>query len=235
MLQGKARLVVLFATILLPWRIRRLLYIRLFGWRIAPSARIGRSFVDVDRLTMAPGSSIGHLNVIRNMPLLEVGEGSGIHQWNWITTSAEFDGPPPGEGRFRGLKMGSYSAILLRHYLDCSGGITIGNSAALAGVRSTLLTHQANAYAGYVMTAPIEIGEYCLISSDVRITPGSVVPPRSIVAMGAVVTGALPEAGGLYGGVPAKLLRSNVGVGGWFSRVRGQLPTDPRETRTEGR
>jgi acetyltransferase-like isoleucine patch superfamily enzyme len=225
---------LLACTIALPWSIRRRLYARFLGWHLAPTARIGFSYVDADRLTMAAGSRIGHLNVIRNLRILEIGEGSLMGQWNWLTVASEFDEPAPPSGGFRGLRLGNYVAIVSRHYLDCSGGITIGDNTLIAGVRSTFLTHQVDTEAGTYGTLPISIGEFCLVSANVCFTPGSVLPARSVVAMGAVVTGTLEVEGALYGGVPARVIRTGIGGGRYFSRERGNLPVSPDDRRGGG-
>lgn len=218
------------ASIALPWSVRRRLYIRFLGWRLAPSARIGLSYVDAGQLSMAEGSRIGPLNVIRNVPLVQLGEGSLIGQWNWLTVAVELGSLAPLAGEFRGLKLGNYSAISSRHYLDCAGGITIGDGSVLAGVRSTLLTHQADVATATEVTAPIVIGDRCVVSANVSITPGAVVPPRCVVAMGAVVTGRLEEEGALYAGVPARVVRRDIGSGQFFSRKRGAVGIGPAES-----
>lgn len=231
MLSARGRKVLVAATIVLPWSLRRRLYIRLLGWRLAPSARIGLSYIDAAHVAMAEGSWIGHLNVVRNLPLLQMGEDSAIGQWNWLASAEVYDSAVPPTGGFRGLKMAGYTAISSRHYLDCSGGITMGTGSMLAGVRSTLLTHQIDVAAGTSGTSPIEIGEYSLVSSNVKITPGALVPARCLVAMGAVVTGRLQEEGALYAGVPARVVRRDIGSGRFFSRVRGFVSIAPGESR----
>ncbi len=227
LITGRGRKILLAATIALPWSIRRRLYIRVLGWRLAPTARIGLSYVDAAELTMAEGSRIGHFNVIRNVMLLELGEGSVIGQWNWLTAAIEFGSLAPPAGGFRGLKLGSYSAIASRHYLDSSGGIAIGHGSALAGVRSTLLTHEADVAAATIRAAPIEIGDHCLVSSNVNFTPGAIIPSRCVVAMGAVVTGRLQEEDALYAGVPARVVRRDIGSGHFFRRKLGATAIPP--------
>lgn len=231
MLGARGRKVLVAATIVLPWRLRCFLYVRLLGWRLAPSARIGFSYVDAAQVTMAPGARIGHFNVVRNLALLQMGEDSTIGQWNWLTMAAHYDSPAPPAGGFRGLKLGSYSAIVSRHYLDCAGGIAIGHDSVLAGVRSTLVTHHMDVVAATESSVPIEIGDLCIVSSCVSVTAGAVIPNRCVVAMGAVVTGRLPEEGALYAGVPARVVRRGIDSGRFFTCQRSARRLGPGERR----
>ncbi|MFL5679353.1 MAG: hypothetical protein ACJ77B_01985 [Chloroflexota bacterium] len=228
------RSLFLAATILLPWRMRRYLYVRLLGWHLAPTARIGLSYVNAKMVSMADGSRIGPLNVVRNLSLLEMGPGSSIGQWNWLTQAPEFTSAFGAGGSFRGLKLGDHAAVVSRHYLDCSGGITIGNGALIAGVRSTFITHQVEIVAGTLGTAPILVGEQCITSANVCFAPGSVLPDRSVVAMGAVVVGELTDQGAMYAGVPARVVRHGIDGGRWFSRKRGYLGVAPADVLTPG-
>lgn len=57
---------------------------------------------------------------------------------------------------------------------------------------------------------PIIIGENVWVGCRATILKGSNVPDGSIIASGALVAGDLKEINGMYGGVPAKLLRSGV-------------------------
>ena len=54
---------------------------------------------------------------------------------------------------------------------------------------------------------PVRIGDYCFIGSNARLTPGSVLVDRCVVAMGAVVVGELTQSETLYAGVPAKPIK----------------------------
>jgi acetyltransferase-like isoleucine patch superfamily enzyme len=54
---------------------------------------------------------------------------------------------------------------------------------------------------------PITLGDRVFLGTRVTLLPGAVIEDDCVVAAGAVVTGHL-GAGGFYGGVPAKLIRS---------------------------
>lgn len=200
-----------------PGRLKRAALRYLFGWEIDESAWIGVSvFMNVKHARIGSGARIGHGNVLRNLLYLELGEGAAIGRWNWITAAQAFLDQPQAEDRGR-LVVGPHAGITLRHYIDCPGGIEVGAFTTLAGVRSTILTHQIDIRSNYQITLPVKIGSYCYIGSDVRIVPGSKIPDRCVVAMGSVVAGELPESDMLYGGVPARPLKK-VDEGAYFSR-----------------
>jgi acetyltransferase-like isoleucine patch superfamily enzyme len=216
---------VVVATIWFPWPLRRILYRGLFHWRIEAGASIGLSLVDARRLRLRRGARIGHFNVIRQMSIVELGEGTTIGQWNWITAAPDL---AFGGGGY--LSVGHDSAITSRHYIDCSGGVRIGSYTTLAGVRTVILSHQIDVTQNVQTTAPVEVGDYVLVSSNVCMTPGSRVPGSCVIAMGAVVVGSLPAEGALYAGVPAKLKRRGIGDGAYFARSEGVVRRGTRLT-----
>ncbi len=210
------RLGVVLATIWLPWRVRRILYRGLLHWTIDTGASIGLSLVDAHRLRLRRGARIGHFNVIRQMSVVDLGAGTTIGQWNWITATPELSS---GGGGY--LIIGHDTAITSRHYIDCSGGVRIGDYSTVAGVRTVVLSHQIDVAHNAQTTAPVELGDYVLISSNVCLTPGSRIPSSSLIAMGAVVVGTLEAEGALYAGVPAVLKRRGIGDGAYFTRTEG--------------
>lgn len=216
--------------VLLPWTLRRLLYRRLLGWEIHSTARVGLSLIDAATVRLGPGSRIGHFTVFRNLAKLELHSYATVGNWNWCSSAAMFDSDSAeidGRQPFRGLTIGAHSAITSRHYVDCSGGVTIGQFSIVGGVRSTVLSHQIDFDRSIQTTRPVSIGDYCFVSSNVSITPGSHIPSRSVVAMGSVVVGVLSEEGMLYAGIPARPIRGRIDTGNFFARRRGRvgLPT----------
>ena len=55
---------------------------------------------------------------------------------------------------------------------------------------------------------PVYIGEGTWIAANVTICPGSNIPERCIIAAGSVVVGNLNEADCLYGGIPARKIKT---------------------------
>jgi acetyltransferase-like isoleucine patch superfamily enzyme len=223
MKRSKARLLLTIALAPMPPGLKRLAMGRFLGARIDKSARIGLSIVDSDVLEMGPGSRIGHLTVLRGLRRTRLGAGAVVGNFNWMTASPMFRAQS-AEGSEAGcFTLGRESAVTSRHYVDCSGGVNIGEYTTVAGVRSTILSHQIDLAAGVQSTRATRIGDYCFVSSNVCLTPGARIPDRSVIAMGAVVVGDLAPAGALYGGVPARVLRATVDTGSYFRRTRGHV------------
>jgi acetyltransferase-like isoleucine patch superfamily enzyme len=220
------RLCVALATVWLPWPARRVFYRNLLHWTIDDGASIGLSLVDTRRLHLRPHARIGHFNVIRQMAAVDIGAGATIGQWNWITASPELANE---EGGY--LFVGRESAITSRHYIDCSGGVRIGDHTTIAGVRSVVLSHQIDVVENVQSVDPVEIGSYVLMSSNVCVTPGSHIPSSCVIAMGAVVIGKLDTEGALYAGVPATLKRRGLEAGAYFARTEGVVRPPSRPTR----
>src|SRR5687768_12753002 len=102
--------------LLLPQRLKHVFARRVLGWDIHPTAFIGRSLIQVRKVTMGPYSTIGALNVFRDVDELRMGEGTNIAARNRII------GVPPGAAIFRdqpnrdpSLVMGDYSIITVGH------------------------------------------------------------------------------------------------------------------------
>jgi len=206
----------------LPGTWKRLVYRHVFKYEVHDTARIRICFIDADRVTLGANSAIGHFTVIRHLPELHLGDHATIGQWNWITcgeffTSGESEVPPPAQ---QGLFIDRHAALTSRHYVDCAGGVFIGAFTTVAGVRSTIMTHQIN-MEGRQVCAPVRIGDFCYIGSDVKFVPGATVPDRSVVGMGAVVAGELPDCEGLYVGVPARFVRT-IEQSEYFTRTVGR-------------
>ena len=223
----RLRTLLALAILPLPFRVKRLVLVGLLGAVMDKSARIGLSLIDCEQLVMGEGSRIGHLNVLRGMRQVRIGPGATVENLNWITASSMFlDRPDPMLEKASFL-LGRESAVTSRHYIDCSGGVRIGQFTIVGGVRSTILSHQIDLSHGVQTSARTEIGDYCFVSSNVCVAPGSRIPNRSVIAMGGVVVGELSTPGALYGGVPARVLRRSVDGGRYFHRKRGFVGRTP--------
>jgi acetyltransferase-like isoleucine patch superfamily enzyme len=210
------------AAVFLPFALKRFIYTRLLGWRVDPAARVGFSYLDAESVVLEAGARIGHITVVRELETLHVASRGEIGNWNWITAArALVSSRSDGSGAAASFRIEREAALTHRHYVDCTGGITIGELATVAGVRSTLLTHQIDPATARQTTASIWIGDRSLVSSNVCITPGARVPARSLVAMGSVVLPGLTEEGVLYAGVPARMTSSDLQGARYFSRERG--------------
>lgn len=112
-----------------------------------------------------------------------------------------------------GLIMGDGSSLSPGCYIGCSGGVTIGEKTMLGpGVRVFAEDHvmsdpSLDVKSQGVEWSPITIGSGCWIASGVTITSGVTIGDGAVVAAGAVVTRDVP-AGAVYGGIPARELKS---------------------------
>lgn len=211
------------ATMLLPWAIRRPLLVKLYGYEIHPTARIGLSWFRPRELKMEAHSRIGHLNVCKGLDRVELGEHAVIEKLNWIY------GFPSGiaehftlDGeRVPSLLVGDHSAITSRHIIDCTNTIRIGRFATVAGYRSQFLTHSIDIQISRQRSKPILIGDYTFVGTSVVILGGSILPDRSVLAAGAVLNKELRDPGYLYAGVPAKAVKKIERDALYFSREIG--------------
>jgi acyl-[acyl carrier protein]--UDP-N-acetylglucosamine O-acyltransferase len=194
--------------------------LRCLGWTIGDGVHIGPCLVFmVDHVDLGGGAWIRSFNVVKDLAALTIGEHAGIGHWNWVTASRQL-----GEaGAPCLLHLGPHSAITSRHYIDCSGGIRVGTHTTIAGVRSTLFTHGISWKSCAQTFSPIEIGDYCLISSNVQVSPGTVVGSRIVVGMGATIAGRLLDPG-LYIQSRATLVKSDL-EGEYFRREEGHIGT----------
>jgi UDP-3-O-[3-hydroxymyristoyl] glucosamine N-acyltransferase len=179
----------------------------------------------VDSVVLGPGSAIGPFNVFRDIKVVSIGEASVIGQWNWISAAR----PLVEHGGSGSFFLGRHSALTSRHYLDVSGGISIGHFTTVAGVRSTLLTHGINWTESVQVTKGIFIGDYCLISSNNAIAPGTHVPDRSVSGMGATLAGKMEINDSLWISPRAAIVKSGL-AGKYFERKAGFVqPETPVE------
>ena len=76
--------------------------------------------------------------------------------------------------------------------------VRLGRNVIIGGRNSSLWTHNRQE------TAPIEIGDFCYLGSEVRLAPGAKLPEECILGIGAVLVGEIREPRSLVAGVPAK-------------------------------
>jgi acetyltransferase-like isoleucine patch superfamily enzyme len=91
------------------------------------------------------------------------------------------------------------------------GGLTIGNDVRIAAHCVVVPANHGTSLGRSIASQPetrrgIHIGNDVWIGAGARILDGSLIADGCVVAAGAVVTGIL-RANGIYGGVPARLLR----------------------------
>ncbi|MES1221627.1 MAG: acyltransferase, partial [Bacteroidota bacterium] len=196
-------------SFLLPWPLRRRALNSWFGYDIHPSARIGLSWIFPGKLKMEAGASIGHFSVAIHLDYILMGAKSGIGRGNWITglstgtNSRHFSHQPD---RKAVLEIGESSNITKNHHIDCTNRISIGRFSTVAGYHSQFLTHSINLEENRQDSAPITIGDYTFVGTNVVMLGGSGLPAYSVLGAKSLLNKAFTEEWKLYGGVPAKML-----------------------------
>jgi acetyltransferase-like isoleucine patch superfamily enzyme len=208
---------------LLPWSLKRWLLQRSFGYEIDPSARIGLAWVYPKHLRMGKETRIDHFTVAIHLDSIELGEHATIGRSNWITgfsSNSDKHFAHQKDRRPR-LIVGEHSALTKKHYLDCTHEIRVGRFTTIAGHQSEMLTHSIDIVAGRQHSEPIEIGDYCFVSTRCVILGGARLPSQSVLAAGAVLTKAFEKSFSLYGGVPARYIKDVPNDARYFHRATG--------------
>lgn len=224
---GPLLITALKATIaLLPWSLKRPLLQRLFGFQLAPSARIGLAWIYPRQLRMASGSSISALTVAVNLDALELGEQATIGRSNWITgfptgaASPHFAHQP---SRRAELLLGAHAAITKHHHIDATNRITIGPFTTIAGYHSQLISHSIDLQHNRQHSEPITIGAYGFVGSNCVILGGSMLPDHSVLGALSLLNKPLTEPWNLYAGQPARLIKPIDQSADYFSRCDGYV------------
>ena len=210
--------------LILPWRLRRITLITIFGYKIHSTARIGLSIVCPDRLEMDAGARIGSLTMCKGISLLKMGEKSSIGSLNWIT------GFPAGDRDFfvaddverrPELVLGAEAAITTRHYIDCTNSVKIGRFTTFAGARSQILTHGIDLHECRQSSKPVTIGEYCFVGAGCVLLAGSMLPDYSVLGASSMLNKRYSEPYFLYAGNPARAIKPLPSDMAYFKRLTG--------------
>jgi len=209
---------------ILPWFFKRKLLISFFGYKIHPKARIGLSWIFPYQLIMEEGSYIGHFNVAIHLDCIHLEKNSKIGRSNWITgftTKSNHKHFQHQKQRESKLIIGKHTAITKKHHLDCTNYIKIGKYSTIAGYGSQLLTHSIDVYENRQSSAPINIGDYTFVSTDVVILGGANLPNNSVLGAKALLNKPYKDEWVLYGGVPAKQVGEIDKKAKYFKRQKG--------------
>jgi acetyltransferase-like isoleucine patch superfamily enzyme len=217
------RLALAYVFAFLPMPLKRLVARWVYGWDIHPTAYIGPSVLTVRHLSMGAGASIGGRNTITNVNQLRMGEGASIGSGNMVKGWWDHPTQPLSE-RDPSLLLGDHAQIASYHYIDCVDTLELGPHAAIAGFRSTVLTHSIDLVRDKYVVGPVILGECAAVMSGCMLLAGTRVPPRSIVSAGSVVDTKLSAELTLYRGNPAVAVRELPERLGYFQR--GRVPTD---------
>jgi len=212
------RLAVLAVLGALPGVLKRPLYRGLFGYRIGRGVRIGLVLLDAGEVDLGEGTEIGHLNlvtrvgrlvtgtrvrigslnIIRGGESVTLGDYAEVMRLNVLNAIPDHDCTTRPVSR---LEIGKGAVVVSGHRIDFTDRVTIGRNVIVGGRNSSLWTHNRQ------QTAPIEVGDFCYLGSEVRLAPGARLAERSILGLGSVLAGPIDTPGSLVGGVPARILR----------------------------
>lgn len=237
------RLGALALLALLPGFIKRPAYRLLFGFRIHRSVRIGLTLLDareavldegvrighlnlllrVGRLEMRRNSHIGALNVIRGGERVLLGAYSTVMRFNVLNAITDHDCTTSPVSR---LQLGAGAIVVSGHRIDFTDRVTIGRNVIIGGRNSSLWTHNRQE------TAPITVGDFCYLGSEVRLAPGARLADECILALGAVLAGEVLEPRSLVAGVPARVTRSlgETDLERIHHKTRADIPDDLYDT-----
>jgi acetyltransferase-like isoleucine patch superfamily enzyme len=200
------RLAFAYVFAVVPMALKRIIARYVYKWDIAPTAYIGPSVLTVRHVSMGPGARIGGRNVITNLDRLSLDEGASIGSGNMI--KGWWDHPTQTlPGRDPSVTLAEYAQIASYHYIDCVDSLSLGRHSAIAGFRSTVLTHTIDLMRDQYTAGSVVLGEHAVAMSGCMLLAGTRIPARSVVAAGSVVTTKLTEEQTFYRGNPAEAVR----------------------------
>lgn len=122
----------------------------------------------------------------------------------------------PTIGNIMKLKLGNDVSLNSKCFIQCSGGVFLGNSVTISR-GAVILTSGLNTdnYPNTCIcrnrehiTSPVSIGDGVWLGANSMVMPGVNIAPKIILAAGSVATKNLNQEGWLYGGIPAKPIKS---------------------------
>jgi acetyltransferase-like isoleucine patch superfamily enzyme len=180
----KKFLVVVIASF--PHSRLKLSLLRVLGWEISKGAYFGSNFVyGLDHCSLGENTSIGNLNVFRNVKKLNLKQDALIGNLNWF--SAEKTLEYASNLSFGEVHLSEGASITNRHYFDISGSLSLGTFSTIAGIRSTFLTHSIDLKENKQVCRQILVGKYCFLGGDSKFLPGVSIPDYVVIGIGSVV------------------------------------------------
>jgi acetyltransferase-like isoleucine patch superfamily enzyme len=235
----RGRLAGLALVGLLPNVPKKFLYRLVFGYRFAPGVRIGLTLLDAEQVDLGEGTCIGHLNaivrvgrfetgrktrigtlnVIRGGERVRLGDYTEVMRLNVLNAIPDHDCTTEPVSV---LELAPGAVVVSGHRIDFTDRVKLGRNVILGGRNSSLWTHNRQE------TAPITVGNFCYLGSEVRLAPGAKLADECILALGSVLAGEITEPRSLVGGVPAKVIRplDQKDLARIRRKTRGDMPDD---------
>ena len=196
--------------VVLPWKLKRFLLIKIWKYDIDPTAKIGLAYVYPKHLKMNAGSKIAHFTIAINLDEIFMDTNSSINRSNWITgfpSNSKSKHFKHQQNRISKLSFGKESSITKKHHLDCTSEISIGNFTTIAGYDTQFLTHSVNIHECIQDSHPVNIGDYCFVGTNCVILGGASLPSFSVLGAKSLLNKKFTHQYMLYGGVNAKALK----------------------------
>lgn len=214
-MREKILVVVQFIVWLLPASKVKNAWLRALGHPVDSDATARTNVVWRVRLVaLERGSRLGRWNIVKNVGALCLGEDASIGRLNVLSAHPVFTRLLSDGGT---LVLAHHAKITSRHQIDCSGGVTIGAFASVAGHQTRIMSHSVDLTRNAQAAHPVRIGERSFVGTRALILGGAWLPDRSVLAAGSVLVKSkgTPEPG-LWGGVPAS--HRGAVSGRWFDR-----------------
>jgi acetyltransferase-like isoleucine patch superfamily enzyme len=138
----------------------------------------------VERLEAGRHTRIGTLNIIRGGERVSLGDYSEVTRFNVLNAIPDHDCTTEPESV---LDVGAGAIITSGHRIDFTDKVKLGKNVIVGGRNSSLWTHNRQE------TAPIEIGDFCYLGSEVRLAPGAKLPDECILGLGSVLAAIRPR------------------------------------------
>src|SRR5262245_52047238 len=233
------RVLALAATALLPGPLKKAMLRSAFGFHIGQRVRIGIAYFDCAELTIEDDASIGHgvafknvgsvrigchavvgpLNLIRGGDRIDLGDYSQLLRLNVINAIPQHDCYGVLDSTFA---LGFGAVVSSSHWIDFTDRVSIGRRSMLGGRNSSIWTHNRR------RAAPVRIGDFCYMGSEIRIAPGVTIADCSMIGMGSVVSSPMTAPFTFIGGAPARVTRrlTVADADTLFGKTRWDLPDE---------
>jgi acetyltransferase-like isoleucine patch superfamily enzyme len=169
---------------------------------------------------------MGLLNTFRSLRHVRIGNNSGLGNFNYVTAQPQYQLHSDYVGFFIVEEM---SGITSRHYLDCGGQIILRRNSGIGGLRSIFQSHEIDLLKNETGVGQIILEENSMTGTGVIMLKGAVLPEKSVLAAGSVLTKAPRsvemQTHGLYAGAPARFVRELKDFAFWDRAVWYTAPT----------